>query len=88
MPTERALELWPAVYALLQWGERHYAADGGPRRLFAHAECGADLDATGRCPDCGRVPGPAEIVMRPGPGRPAVARSDGVSRALRGPTGS
>ena len=54
-------------------------------RVFAHAGCDADLSSTGRCPACGAAPGPDEIVMRPGPGRPRAPRDDRVSRALRGP---
>ena len=34
-------ELWPAVHALMQWGERHHSPTG-PRRVFAHVACGAD----------------------------------------------
>ncbi len=83
--TGRGLELWPAVYSLLRWGDRHYAAAGGPLRIFAHADCGTDLDDAGRCAACERVPDAAEVVMRPGPGRPPVPRTDPVSRALRGP---
>src|SRR4051812_9531236 len=46
--TEAGEELWPAVHALMQWGEQH-ASPGGPRRVFAHADCGTDLDAAGTC---------------------------------------
>ncbi len=83
--TERGLELWPVVYGLLRWGDRHYGADGGAGRIFAHAVCGTDLDDAGCCAACDRAPGPAELVMRPGPGRPAAPRTDPVSRALRAP---
>ena len=83
--TARGVELWPAVYALLRWGDRHYGAGGGAGRIFAHAACGTDLDDTGRCATCARVPDAAELVMRAGPGTPAVPRSDPVSRALREP---
>jgi hypothetical protein len=79
-------ELWPAVHALMQWGERHQAP-GGARRLFSHVPCGSDLAPTGHCPACGTVPPPAEVEMRPGPGfgtGPAV-RDDAVSTALREP---
>ena len=34
--TERGADLWPAVHALMQWGERH-TSPGGPRRVFVHA---------------------------------------------------
>jgi DNA-binding HxlR family transcriptional regulator len=85
LPTDRALELWPVVYGLIQWGDRHYGADGGARRLFAHTACDTDLDASGHCRTCDRMPEPSEIVMRPGPGKPATARDDPVSVALREP---
>ena len=83
--TACAVELWPAVFALLRWGDRHYAAGGGPGRLFAHDACGTDVDDQGRCATCARIPEPAELVMRPGPGAPSAPRADAVSRALREP---
>src|SRR6476660_6301239 len=33
--TEAGLELWPALFALLQWGERRTSPDR-PRRVFSH----------------------------------------------------
>jgi len=77
-------ELWPAVHALMQWGERH-ASPGGPRRVFAHADCSTDLDAGGRCPSCGFSPRAGALVMRPGPGATAPLREDAVTLALREP---
>ena len=77
-------ELWPAVHALMQWGERH-TAPGGPRRVFAHVDCGSDLDAAGRCPTCGFAPRAGALEMRPGPGATAPLRDDAVTLALRGP---
>jgi DNA-binding HxlR family transcriptional regulator len=84
--TPRGEELWPAVHALMQWGERHQAP-GGARRLFAHVACGTDLAPSGHCPACGAVPPPAEVEMRPGPGfgTGPAARDDAVSTALREP---
>jgi DNA-binding HxlR family transcriptional regulator len=77
-------ELWPAVHALMQWGEQH-ASPGGPRRVFSHAECGTDLDAGGRCPSCGFAPRAGALEMRPGPGATAPQRDDAVTLALREP---
>jgi DNA-binding HxlR family transcriptional regulator len=82
--TDRGTELWPAVHALMRWGDRHLAG-GAPRRLFAHATCGTDLDATGACPACGVAPPPGEVETRPGPGAATGGRDDPVSRALREP---
>lgn len=82
--TDRGRELWAPFYLLSQWGERHLSA-AGPRRLFAHADCGTLLDPTGACPRCGRLAPPEEIEMRPGPGQQDDHRTDPVSQALRRP---
>jgi DNA-binding HxlR family transcriptional regulator len=81
--TQAGEELWPAVHALMQWGERH-ASPAGPRRVFTHADCGTDLDGAGRCPSCGFAPRAGALVMRPGPGATAPKRDDAVTLALRG----
>jgi DNA-binding HxlR family transcriptional regulator len=83
--TERGRELWPVLYPLTQWGDRHLSAAGGPRRIYAHQPCGARLDATGACTGCGRVVPPEEVEIRPGPGANPQLRDDAVSRALRRP---
>ena len=77
-------ELWPAVHALMQWGEQH-ASPGGPRRVFAHVDCSTDIDAGGRCPACGFAPRAGALVMRPGPGATPPQRGDAVTLALREP---
>lgn len=83
--TDRGLTLWPAVFTLAQWGEQHLAPAEGPRRIFSHAACGTDLAPTGLCPTCRNVPGPADLVVRHGPGADPTLRSDPVSTALRHP---
>jgi DNA-binding HxlR family transcriptional regulator len=79
--TDRGVDLWPAMYALAQWGERHRAPNGR-RRIFTHAECGTPLEPTGFCPTCGIVPSPDTLDLVPGPGMRQV-RDDPVSVALR-----
>jgi DNA-binding HxlR family transcriptional regulator len=82
--TERGVELWPAVHALMQWGERHHSP-GGPRRVFVHVACGTQIGPTGLCPRCEREPTAAELEMRLGPGATAPIRDDAVTLALREP---
>lgn len=77
--TARGLALWPALFALVQWGDEHASPDG-PRRLFEHAGCGP-LDRTGRCRACGSVPAPGDVSTLPAPGV-RRRRQDPVSRAL------
>jgi DNA-binding HxlR family transcriptional regulator len=76
-------DLWPSLYALSRWGERHDSPHG-PRRVFSHLPCGADLGPGGQCPDCGVIPPAEEIEIRPGPGL-RHRRADPVSVALRSP---
>jgi DNA-binding HxlR family transcriptional regulator len=81
--TQRGLDLWPALYALSQWGEQHRAPNGR-RRIFTHTPCDTPLETTGFCPTCRIVPGPADLELHPGPGARRT-RTDAVSVALRTP---
>ena len=65
--TERALELWPALVGLGQWGARHVTPDGVPRE-FVHQACGTVVEAVARCPHCEVDVPPEETASRPGPG--------------------
>ncbi|SDK10404.1 transcriptional regulator, HxlR family [Actinopolyspora mzabensis] len=80
--TEQGMELWPAIFSLAQWGER-WLSPHGSRRVFSHADCDTDLEATGHCPTCGAFPGPGELLVREGPGADPTLRDDRVSAALR-----
>ena len=82
--TQRGVDLWPAVYALMQWGEQHLSP-GGPRRVFVHVACGTELGPTGWCPHCEAAPPAGELEMRLGPGATPPARADAVTHALREP---
>jgi DNA-binding HxlR family transcriptional regulator len=82
--TDRGRELWAVLYPLTQWGERHLSS-AGPRRIFAHVPCDAELNDTGACTACGRVVPPEDVEVRPGPGANPRLRDDPVSRALRRP---
>ena len=75
-------ELWPAVHALMQWGERHHSPTG-PRRVFAHVACGGDLSPEGRCPACGLVPRPPSSRCARARLHPAAARRPDHARAAR-----
>ncbi|GAA1234856.1 helix-turn-helix domain-containing protein [Prauserella halophila] len=76
--------LWPTIFALSKWGEQH-TTGSHPARLFSHAACDTDIDDAGQCRTCGRIPGPEDLVVRPGPGANAMRRSDRVARALERP---
>jgi DNA-binding HxlR family transcriptional regulator len=81
--TDDGLALWPALFALLQWGDQR-TSPGAPRRLYRHVGCG-DLGTDGHCTTCGAAPAPGDIEARPGPGADPTVRDDAVSLALRRP---
>jgi DNA-binding HxlR family transcriptional regulator len=79
--TAAGRDLWPALHALLMWGDRHRAPNS---RRFRHASCGTLLDRAGVCATCQVTPGPEDIMTERLPAR-AVLRDDPVSAALLAP---
>jgi DNA-binding HxlR family transcriptional regulator len=77
--TEAGRQLWPALHALLVWGDRHRHPNS---RVFRHAACDTELDDRGTCPACDLTPGPGDVVTAP---RRISAREDPVAIALRRP---
>jgi DNA-binding HxlR family transcriptional regulator len=76
--TEKGLDLWPALIALLHWGERYSPDPDGPRRLIVHKECGGEVSERGICERCGKVLTARDAIQVPGPGastQAATARS-------------
>lgn len=75
--TEKGLELWPALIALLHWGERYSPDPDGPSRLIVHKECGGKVSERGICERCGKVlhARDAKQVPRPGAKLPAGTAS-------------
>ena len=84
--TEKGIDLWPTVVALMRWGDEHVPRPGGPPVLLEHRGCGGAVDAHRRCERCGEdltvrsvraLAGPGA-----GPGHPlARAVADGAPRA-------
>jgi hypothetical protein len=46
-------DLWPAVHALMLWGDRHLADEDGPPMRAEHRGCGGELTSRRTCADCG-----------------------------------
>jgi DNA-binding HxlR family transcriptional regulator len=78
--SDKGTALWPAVRALLVWGDEYYAPEG-TRRVFRHAADQAPLDESGRCTACGAAPAPRDTLVTPGPGLPAPSSDDDVVTA-------
>ena len=70
--TEKGMDLFPVIAALLAWGDKHAAA-AGPQVLLTHRDCGAPVGLQLACAD-GHVLGSArDVTPVPGAGARRVA---------------
>ncbi|HTU29504.1 MAG TPA: helix-turn-helix domain-containing protein [Solirubrobacteraceae bacterium] len=69
--TERGLDLWPVIVALMQWGDRHLSWPDGPPVTLEHRDCGGELDGHLCCERCGARLGPRDVWAQPGAGTAA-----------------
>jgi DNA-binding HxlR family transcriptional regulator len=71
--TEKGIELYPMIAALLAWGDRYAAAPAGPAVELTHRDCGAPVFLQLACSQ-GHVLGSArDVTPIPGPGARRVA---------------
>ncbi|MBA3865383.1 MAG: helix-turn-helix transcriptional regulator [Solirubrobacterales bacterium] len=70
--TEKGLDLWPALIALLNWGDRYSSNPDGPPKIIIHKVCGGHVSDRGVCAECGQVLNARDARQIPGPGRPAA----------------
>jgi DNA-binding HxlR family transcriptional regulator len=66
--TERGLDLYPAIVALMQWGDRHAAHPGGRAVVLEHKGCGKRSAPQLVCSECGEPIGARDMRATPGPG--------------------
>ena len=66
--TDKGRDLFPVLFSMLQWGDRHAPSPGGPPMLMTHRGCGGDLDAHRTCTRCGKRLELHQVQAVPGPG--------------------
>jgi DNA-binding HxlR family transcriptional regulator len=66
--TEKGLDLWPALIALMQWGDKYSAGPEGVPRVIVHKECGGRVNDRGICVECGKLLHAREARQIAGPG--------------------
>ena len=71
--TEKGLDLWPSLIALLGWGDRHTDYPDGPPMVIVHKECGGRVSDRGVCESCGETLRARDARALPGPGAQALA---------------
>ena len=72
--TQKGLDLWPALIALLHWGDRYSPNPGGPLRLIVHKRCGGNVSERGICESCGKILTARDAKQVPGPGAKEAGR--------------
>ena len=66
--TDKGLELYPVMVALLGWGDKYVAQAGGPPVELTHRDCGSPVHQQLAC-SAGHVLGSArDVTPVPGPG--------------------
>jgi len=66
--SERGLELFPIVVALIQWGDRWTAGEAGPPLVLLHAPGDHPAQPILSCSECGEPITPESVLPVPGPG--------------------
>ncbi|HWH09900.1 MAG TPA: helix-turn-helix domain-containing protein [Solirubrobacteraceae bacterium] len=69
--TDKGRDLWPLLIELVNWGDRHAPAPGGPPVVYRHRGCGGPLGNGRQCGACGAVLERGEILVEAGPGATA-----------------
>ena len=77
--TQRGKDLYPAIVALLRWGDEYLAGPEGPPLILHHTACGHDAAPVLVCRHCTQPIRATDIQPQPGPGahaeHPLRARS-------------
>jgi DNA-binding HxlR family transcriptional regulator len=71
--TERGLDLFPVIAALLDWGDKHAAGPDGPIVTLTHRDCGAPVRLRLGCADGHALDSARQVTPVPGPGARRIA---------------
>ncbi|MFU8874166.1 winged helix-turn-helix transcriptional regulator [Micromonospora sp. SL4-19] len=66
--TDKGLDLWPVLVAVLGWGDRYLADPDGSPLAVVHRDCGAEVRVALRCAGGHEVTESRDVLPRPGPG--------------------
>jgi DNA-binding HxlR family transcriptional regulator len=71
--TEKGIELFPVIAALLAWGDKHASWPAGPAVVLTHRDCGAHVGLKLACDDGHVLESARDVTPVPGPGAQRVA---------------
>lgn len=81
--TEAGRDLWPAMLAVTEWGDRWAAPEEGRPMLFVHKSCGHQFRPQVTCSECREVITADNVSVLPGPGGAAKPGTMVVARRFQ-----
>jgi len=66
--TQKGLDLYPIIMAIVHWGDVHMVDERGRPRLYEHKLCGKLFDPVMTCSQCGELLSAKEVHVHVGPG--------------------
>jgi DNA-binding HxlR family transcriptional regulator len=82
--TQKGLDLYPIVMAIVHWGDIHMSGKKGRPLLHQHLGCGKTFDPVVVCSECGEPLDPKRVHVHRGPG---AASPRNLPRDLHVPAG-
>jgi DNA-binding HxlR family transcriptional regulator len=73
--TDKGLDLYPVLIALMRWGDRWAPLEQGPPVVLTHAACGHDGVPVMTCAHCGEAVGARDMRFRRREAKRAKART-------------
>ena len=71
--TEKGLDLYPVLVALMEWGDRYEVGTEGPQVLLRHRDCGEPVRLQVSCAAGHVLESAREVTPVPGPGARKIA---------------
>ena len=71
--TDKGLDLYPVLVALMQWGDRYAGGPAGPPVLVRHRDCGEPVQLQLTCQAGHVVESARQVTSMPGPGARKIA---------------
>jgi DNA-binding HxlR family transcriptional regulator len=74
--TEKGLDLYPVIMAIVHWGDVHLAGELGRPLLHRHLPCGHLFDPVAVCSECRQARWAHDVRVEAGPGAGDLGRSE------------
>jgi hypothetical protein len=71
--TEKGLDLYPVLVAMIEWGDKHVVGTPGPQVLLRHRDCGEPVALELACAAGHVLESAREVTPVPGPGARKIA---------------